>query len=268
MVDRARLESGSTFTGTGSSNLPLSARLFLPFSGRILRPLSPPPPRVSLGSGEVLMRRILLTCLVVLGTAWGQAAKPAGPDLTKQPTLYVVPYAHLDTSGDGSIPPAISEYILNTMRDNFALFEKYPHYVFNLTGANRYRLMKEYFPADYARSSSTWMPAAGFPPARRWKKATSTCPAPKPSSARSFTAKLFPQGVRQGQRRIHAAGLLRLSRLAAQHSGSRRRQRLLHAEAERGAARPHGGRPGFAGDRRPSASHSMWASGRARMARA
>ena len=26
VVDRARLESGSTFTGTGSSNLPLSAR--------------------------------------------------------------------------------------------------------------------------------------------------------------------------------------------------------------------------------------------------
>ena len=30
------------------------------------------------------------------------------------------------------------------MRDNFALFEKYPHYVFNFSGANRYRFMKEY----------------------------------------------------------------------------------------------------------------------------
>jgi len=28
------------------------------------------------------------------------------------------------------------------MRNNFALFEKYPHYIFNFTGANRYRLMK------------------------------------------------------------------------------------------------------------------------------
>ena len=43
------------------------------------------------------MQRVLLACLAALGTAWSQAAKPAGPDLTKQPTLYVVGYAHLDT---------------------------------------------------------------------------------------------------------------------------------------------------------------------------
>ena len=110
------------------------------------------------------MRRMLLTCLVALGTAWGQAAKPAGPDLTKQPTLYVVGYAHLDTQWRWEYPTTISEYILNTMRDNFALFEKYPHYIFNFSGANRYRMMKEYFPADYAKvkkyvAAGRWFPA-------------------------------------------------------------------------------------------------------------
>src|SRR5262245_10671796 len=50
------------------------------------------------------------------------------------------------------------------MRDNFALFEKYPHYVFNFSGANRYRMMKEYFPADYAKvkqavAAGRWFPA-------------------------------------------------------------------------------------------------------------
>jgi len=110
------------------------------------------------------MRRMLLTCLVALGTAWGQAAKPAGPDLTKQPTLYVVGYAHLDTQWRWEYPTTISQYILNTMRDNFALFEKYPHYVFNFSGANRYRMMKEYFPADYAKvkkyvAAGRWFPA-------------------------------------------------------------------------------------------------------------
>jgi alpha-mannosidase len=110
------------------------------------------------------MQRILLTCLVALGAAWGQAAKPAGPDLTKQPTLYVVGYAHLDTQWRWEYPTTISEYILNTMRDNFALFEKYPHYVFNFSGANRYRMMKEYFPADYAKvkkyvAAGRWFPA-------------------------------------------------------------------------------------------------------------
>src|SRR4029079_17362407 len=58
----------------------------------------------------------------------------------------------------------ISEYLPKTMHDNFALIEKYPHYVFNFSGANRYRMMKEYFPADYARmqqyiAGGRWFPA-------------------------------------------------------------------------------------------------------------
>ena len=56
------------------------------------------------------------------------------------------------------------------MRDNFALFEKYPNYLFNFTGANRYRLMKEYWPEDYARLKSyvaagRWFPAPAIVPA-------------------------------------------------------------------------------------------------------
>jgi alpha-mannosidase len=86
------------------------------------------------------------------------------PDITKQPTLYVVPYAHLDTQWRWEFPQTISEFLLKTMRVNFDLIEKYPHYVFNWTGANRYRLMKEYFPADYARvkqyvAAGRWYPA-------------------------------------------------------------------------------------------------------------
>jgi len=86
------------------------------------------------------------------------------PDIEKIPTLYVVPYAHLDTQWRWEFPQTISEYLLKTMRVNFDYIEKYPHYVFNWTGANRYRLMKEYFPADYARmqgyaAAGRWFPA-------------------------------------------------------------------------------------------------------------
>ena len=95
-----------------------------------------------------------------------QAAGRSGsaPDLTKQPTLYVVGYAHLDTEWRWEYPQVIDEYLLHTMRDNFPLFEKYPHYIFNFTGANRYRLMKEYFPADFAKvreyvKQGRWFPA-------------------------------------------------------------------------------------------------------------
>ena len=81
------------------------------------------------------------------------AAKPTQPPATLDPgknaTLYVVPYAHLDTEWRWEYPNTIGEYLPRTMRDNFALFEKYPHYIFNFSGANRYRLMKEYYPADY-----------------------------------------------------------------------------------------------------------------------
>jgi len=91
-------------------------------------------------------------------------AQTPQPDLTKQPTLYVVAYAHLDTQWRWEYPRVINEYIPKTMHDNFALFEKYPNYVFNFSGANRYRMMKEYWPADYARvkqyvAAGRWFPA-------------------------------------------------------------------------------------------------------------
>jgi alpha-mannosidase len=86
------------------------------------------------------------------------------PNLSNDPTLYVVGYAHLDTEWRWEYPQVIDQYIRNTMEDNFRLFEKYPHYVFNFSGANRYRFMKEYFPEDYARvkkyiDAGRWFPA-------------------------------------------------------------------------------------------------------------
>jgi alpha-mannosidase len=93
-----------------------------------------------------------------------QAAATEKPDLTKQPTLYVVGYAHLDTEWRWEYPQVIDEYLRKTMEKNFTLFEKYPHYIFNFSGANRYRLMKEYFPADFAQlkhyvDEGRWFPA-------------------------------------------------------------------------------------------------------------
>jgi len=85
-------------------------------------------------------------------------------DPTAQPTLYVVPYAHLDTQWRWHYVHTIRDYLPSTMHDNFALLEKYPHYIFNFSGANRYRLMKEYYPADYARlkryvAAGRWFPS-------------------------------------------------------------------------------------------------------------
>ena len=90
-----------------------------------------------------------LACLMLLAAASAQTTEK--PDLSTQPTLYVVGYAHLDTEWRWEYPQVISEYIRKTMEDNFTLLDKYPHYVFNFSGANRYRFMKEYYPADFAR---------------------------------------------------------------------------------------------------------------------
>src|SRR5882762_5743452 len=85
---------------------------------------------------------IPIACLFLTASAITQTAER--PDLSKDPTLYVVGYAHLDTEWRWEYPQVIDEYLRKTMKD------KYTHYVFNFSGANRYRLMKEYFPADFA----------------------------------------------------------------------------------------------------------------------
>lgn len=108
--------------------------------------------------------KCLLALIVVTLAVSAKAQVMQAPDITKQPTLYVVPYAHLDTQWRWEFPQVISEYLLKTLKVNFYYIDKYPHYVFNWTGSNRYRLMKEYFPADYERvkhyvAQGNWYPA-------------------------------------------------------------------------------------------------------------
>jgi alpha-mannosidase len=128
----------------------------------------------------------LLLCFLCHGVILGQTRRPRSetarppapssakpnpatasspqPNLAQEPILYAVAYAHLDTEWRWEYPQVIQEYLTKTMRNNFALFEKYPHYIFNFTGANRYRMMKEYYPADFERlkqyvAAGRWFPA-------------------------------------------------------------------------------------------------------------
>src|ERR1035437_1225994 len=117
------------------------------------------------GSMSRFFKLLLFTCALALAAhAPVEAPTMTAPDITRQPTLYVVPYAHLDTQWRWEFPQVISEYLLKTMRVNFDYIDKYPHYVFNWSGSNRYRLMKEYYPVDYARlkqyvAKGNWYPA-------------------------------------------------------------------------------------------------------------
>ena len=111
----------------------------------------------------------LLACgLTLFGGAAGAQQAPAQAasrpvDFSRDKTLYVIGYSHLDTEWRWNYPQVIREFLPNTLHDNFALFEKYPDYIFNWTGSNRYRLMKEYYPEDYQKlkayvAAGRWYP--------------------------------------------------------------------------------------------------------------
>lgn len=71
--------------------------------------------------------------------------------MKKDKRLYVVSNAHLDTQWNWTIQDTIRDCVKNTLADNFALFEKYPHYHMNFEGAFRYALAKEYYPDLYEK---------------------------------------------------------------------------------------------------------------------
>lgn len=93
----------------------------------------------------------------IIAGLWSVLASAQTVDTTaryaidRDTVLYTVGYAHLDTEWNWDYPTTINEYIPNTMKENFRLFEKYPDYVFNFTGSRRYQMMKEYYPELYAK---------------------------------------------------------------------------------------------------------------------
>ena len=113
------------------------------------------------------MKRLVLAAFLAITPlcfAQNRQNTSTTPDLSATPTLYVVGYAHLDTQWRWEYPKTISEYLPDTLHKNFDLFEKYPHYIFNFSGANRYRMMKEYYPAEYRKlhsyvAAGRWFPA-------------------------------------------------------------------------------------------------------------
>ena len=190
----------------------------------------------------------------------------SAPDITQQPTLFVVPYAHLDTQWRWEFPQVISEYLLKTMRVNFDYIDKYPHYVFNWTGANRYRLMKEYYPADYARLKQYVATGNWFPAGSSVEEGDVNLP-----SAESIIRQIlygntyFRKDFGKASAEYMLPDCFGFPASLAQHPGARRRERILHAEAQRGvAAGAQGGRPGFAGANAGRHSVQRWRLGGAR----
>jgi alpha-mannosidase len=71
------------------------------------------------------------------------------PDLTRTPVLYTVGYAHLDTEWRWDYEETVNSFLKNTLDQNFRLFERYKTYTFTFSGARRYKMFWEYYPAKY-----------------------------------------------------------------------------------------------------------------------
>ncbi|WP_462317175.1 alpha-mannosidase [Marinilabilia sp.] len=118
----------------------------------------------------ILLTSISINLYSQASTASKPEVDPIDPhtiDLTK-PTLFLMPYTHLDDIWRWSYPQTIRDFLKNTLDDNFEAFEKYPNYVFNWSGASRYQMMKEYYPEKY-KELKEWV-AAGrwYPSGTSW----------------------------------------------------------------------------------------------------
>jgi alpha-mannosidase len=111
---------------------------------------------------------IIFLCFLGASVIEAQPAKPL--DLSKEKVLYEIGYSHLDTQWRWAYPQVISEFIPNTVHENIPLFEKYPDYIFNWTGANRYRFMKEYHPKDYEIVREWVAKGRWFPAGSSWEE--------------------------------------------------------------------------------------------------
>lgn len=111
---------------------------------------------------------LFLICGWLAPTARAALADGTAPTeyVAPAPRLYAVGTAHLDTQWRWDIRTTIDEYLPATLHDNFALFEKYPGYIFSFEGAFRYQLIKEYYPEAYER-------LRGYVEQGRWRVAGS-----------------------------------------------------------------------------------------------
>ncbi len=118
---------------------------------------------------------IVFACASFLPMATARSAEFT-PDLSKEKVLYEIGYSHLDTQWRWTYPQVIREFLPNTVNENAALFEKYPDYIFNWSGANRYRMIKEYHPEDFQRIREWVNQGCWFPCGNSWEESDVNVP--------------------------------------------------------------------------------------------
>jgi len=97
------------------------------------------------------LKKRILTSLLAISIALSVLSVPAlaaGEYYLTADRIYVTSTSHWDTVWDWPLEYTIETLHPATLYENFALFEKYPDYKFNLEGARRYQLVEEYYPEE------------------------------------------------------------------------------------------------------------------------
>ena len=122
-----------------------------------------------------LTSSLTIACASVVSTMVANGAEPR-PNLAKEKVLYEIGYSHLDTQWRWNYPQVIREFLPNTVHENAPLFEKYPDYIFNWSGANRYRMIKEYHPDDFEKVRQWVAEGRWFPCGNSWEESDVNVP--------------------------------------------------------------------------------------------
>src|SRR5262249_5480179 len=116
--------------------------------------------RRSSGQEDLMKRWWMAAAMLALGLSQAHSQAPApnqppapnqAPAQTVKPVIYAIGTAHLDTQWNWTVQDTIRLFLPATLLENFKLFEKYPHYVFNYEGAIHYMWFKEYYPEAWAK---------------------------------------------------------------------------------------------------------------------
>ena len=145
-------------------------------------------------------------------------------------------------SGGGNIRKSLTNTFARPCRIISSLFDKYPHYIFNFSGANRYRMMKEYFPAEFAKVKQYVPPAAGFPPARPMEEGDVNAPSAEAIIRQILYGNNWFRKNLAKQARNTCCPTALVSGFASDHPGALGRPGFLHAKAGLGIFGERGGR--------------------------
>ena len=170
----------------------------------------------------------VITSLTALAVSVG-AQSP-----NSRPVLYVVGTSHLDSQWNWTVQDSIRTFVPTTFFDNFALFERFPHYTFSYEGAIHYMWFKEYHPEAWA-TLQKYVAAGRWQIAGNWINAVDVnVPSPESLMRHALLARRFFRREFQSQPGRVSARLFRLRLCAAVDCGSLRPDGLHHSETDLG----------------------------------